>query len=93
LIKAIPKDALREIKIAAFDTRIALETINSKVLKKIVHTGGYASKPIAKRLVKKGAQQIAEPEGFIVLDNEGPLKENELTRAKAWGKSILESCS
>ena len=88
LIKGIKPGALKKTKIAAFDTRLALENIHNKLLKGMVHMGGYAAKPIAARLFKKGAIQMIEPEGFYVMDTEGPLKEGELERAEAWGKKI-----
>lgn len=69
----------------AFDTRIDLETIKSKALRFMVHHGGYAAKPIAKILHKKGAQVIGKA-GFFVLDEKGPLKEGEEIRAAEWVK-------
>ncbi|MBN2806939.1 MAG: flavodoxin family protein [Prolixibacteraceae bacterium] len=90
LIKSIKPGALKNTKIAAFDTRVALESIHNKLLKGMVHLGGYAAKPIAARLCKKGATQVIEPEGFFVMDTEGPLKEGELERAEAWGLKIRE---
>lgn len=90
LIKELKTEALGSIKIAAFDTRVALESIHNKLLKGMVHLGGYAAKPIANRLCKKGAIQIIEPEGFYVMDTEGPLKDGELERAEAWGRKIKE---
>lgn len=89
LLKAVGAKSLRNTKVATFDTRVALHTIKSGVLRKIVNTGGYAAKPLTKRLCKKGARAIVEPEGFYVLDTEGPLQEGELERAEQWGQSIL----
>ena len=85
LIKSLPLNALKNCKVAAFDTRIDLEAIKQKMWKKMVHAGGYAAPVIHKRLIKKGATGICEPEGFYVLDNEGPLKPGELERAYQWG--------
>ena len=90
LIKEIKSNSLVGCKIATFDTRVALETINSTFFRKVVNTGGYAAKPLAQRMKKKGAQLIIEPEGFYVMDTEGPLKEGEIERAENWGKKILE---
>ena len=90
LIKEIPKGSLKSCKIVTFDTRITLETINSKLFRKVVHKGGYAAKPLAERLKKKGGQLLMEPEGFYVLDTEGPLKDGEIERAENWGKRILK---
>jgi flavodoxin I len=90
LIKALKPGTLNTVKIAAFDTRVALETVHNKMLKGMIHLGGYAAKPIANRLCKKGATQLIEPEGFYVMDTEGPLKEGETARAEAWGRKIRE---
>ena len=88
LIKALPSKSLTNIKIAAFDTRVLLETIKSKFFRKVVDVGGYAAKSINKKLVQKGAVSIIEPEGFYVMDTEGPLKDGELKRAENWGQQI-----
>ena len=91
LIKAVPAGELRNIKIAAFDTRVLLETIKSKFFRKVVDVGGYAAKTIDKRLVQKGAISIIAPEGFYVMDTEGPLKDGELERAENWGRQIAKN--
>ena len=54
------------------------------ILRPMISIFGYAAKPIADRLQAKGGQLIAAPEGFIVMDREGPLKPGELDRAAAW---------
>ena len=89
-LKSIPKNGLKGVKIAAFDTRITDEEIDSAVffLRFLVNIFGYAAKPIVDRLVKKGGQLIAPPEGFYVQGTEGPLKEGELERASEWAKQI-----
>jgi hypothetical protein len=74
--------------VAVFDTRIALETIKSKVFRFMVNTGGYAASTMAKQLAKKHASVIASPEGFLVTGEEGPLKEGELERAAEWGRQL-----
>jgi flavodoxin len=90
-LKSIPKNGLKGVKVAAFDTRITDEEIDSAVfiLRVMVNIFGYAAKPIADRLVKKGGQLIAPPEGFFVQGMEGPLKEGELERASDWAKQIM----
>lgn len=90
LLKDLPKNALRGVRIAAFDTRLTEEEINSHgVLTKFVDIFGYAAKPIADELRKKGGQEAAAPTGFYVAGTEGPLLEGELERATAWAKQIL----
>lgn len=90
-LKSIPKNGLKGVKVAAFDTRITDEEIDSAVfiLRILVNIFGYAAKPISDRLVKKGGQLIAPPEGFFVQGMEGPLKEGELERASNWAKHII----
>ncbi|MDW7650182.1 MAG: hypothetical protein SCK29_00780 [Bacillota bacterium] len=52
---------------------------------------GYAAKPIADKLVRKGGSLASTPEGFYVKDSEGPLKDGELKRAGDWA-ATLEGC-
>jgi flavodoxin len=54
LLNGLPKNHLAGARVAAFDTRIDLETIDSKVFRFVVDKGGYAAKTIAKSLEKKG---------------------------------------
>jgi len=90
-LKSIPKNGLNGVKVAAFDTRMTEEEINSAVfiLRILVNIFGYAARPISDRLVKKGGELIAAPEGFFVHGTEGPLKEGELERASNWAKQII----
>jgi len=90
-LKSIPKNGLKGVKVVAFDTRITDEEIDSAVfiLRILVNIFGYAAKPIADRLVKKGGEPIVSPEGFYVQGTEGPLKEGELERASDWAKQIM----
>ena len=84
----IPVDGIKGVKVAAFDTRISLDDINSPVLRFFVRIFGYAAKPIADRLKKKGGELAVPPEGFYVKASEGPLKEGELDRAANWARQI-----
>jgi flavodoxin len=83
-INNIPLGALKGIKVASFDTRVSTIDINSRFLKVLAKVFGYAAKPIADNLVKKGGTLITQPEGFYVKDSEGPLKDGELERAGNW---------
>jgi hypothetical protein len=63
---------------AAFDTRIGAKL------------AGGAAHSIARRLEHHGYEVIVEPEGFYIQDNgEGPLKEGETERARAWAAGLL----
>lgn len=84
----LPKDALRGVQVAAFDTRIALHTIESGILRFLVKTGGFAAKAIEKRLKRKGGEPVIPHDGFCVTDTEGPMLEGELERAREWGERI-----
>lgn len=86
-LKAIPDQALRGVPAGAFDTRIATQDISPRIFRGIVALGGYAAKPIAAGLQKKGARLAAPPEGFYVAASEGPLKSGELERAAAWARA------
>ena len=90
LLKSVPQNGLKGIKVATFDTRLTEEKIESSVfiLRILASIFGYAAKPIADRLREKGAELIIPPEGFFVHGTEGPLKEGELERAADWAKQI-----
>jgi flavodoxin len=91
LLKSIPENGLKGVKVATFDTRFTEDEIESSVfiLRILVNLFGYAAKPIADRLEKKGGELIIPPEGFFVEGTEGPLKEGELERAADWAKQIM----
>jgi flavodoxin len=93
LIKEMPQKQIAGVQVAAFDTRIFLETIDSKALRFVVDKGGYAASTIAKGLQKKGGSLIAQPEGFLVTGEQGPLKEGELKRAEDWVNKLSLSLS
>jgi len=89
-LAGIPRQSLRGATVAAFDTRIALSDIDSRFLSVMARVFGYAAKPIADGLVKKGGELGLAPEGFFVKGTEGPLKEGELERAAQWAKHIIQ---
>lgn len=88
LLRQLPRHALRGMWVTAFDTRIALHTLENEVFRWIVKTGGYAASSIQKTLVRHGGQPIIAPDGFCVTDKEGPLLDGELERARAWGHTL-----
>jgi len=90
LLKGIPSGGLKGVKVAAFDTRFPESEINKvRILAFFVGIFGYAAKPLADRLVKKGGELVIPPEGFYVSNTEGPLLEDELERAADWAREIL----
>lgn len=84
--------SLRGVRAAAFDTRFDMAAVDSRMLRLAARMAGdnaYAAPRIAAQLSEAGAEVVAEPEGFIVMDTEGPLRAGELERAAAWGTSLL----
>jgi flavodoxin len=88
-IGGIRKGELKNVHVAAFDTRLGMEDMPSPILPPFVKIFGYAAKPIADSLVSKGGRLVTTPEGFLVKGMEGPLKEGELERAATWAKYFL----
>ena len=89
-LKGIDNNGLKGVKVAAFDTRITEgEVERVRILAFFVKIFGYAAKPIADRLVKKGGELAVPPEGFFVKGTEGPLLEGELDRAADWARQIV----
>jgi flavodoxin len=88
-LNSIPENKLKGVKIAAFDTRLALPDIKSKAVRFIVKTGGYAARHIANALEKKGGILATPPEGFLVSGEQGPLVKGETERAVEWAKSFI----
>ena len=86
-IKQLPANSLEGISVAAFDTRFESED-QGLGLRLLMNALRYAAERIAKVLVKKGGVLVAEPEGFIVENKEGPLKQGELERAGEWAKQL-----
>jgi flavodoxin len=91
LLKSIPAQGLTGVKVAAFDTRFSVEDTDSAILAFVVRLFGYAAKPIADRLERKGGALALPPEGFIVEGTEGPLREGELERAAEWARRVAAS--
>lgn len=86
-IKELPVDYLQGKSVAAFDTRFESEEqgVGLRLLMSVIR---YAAPRLAKALVKKGGVLVAEPEGFIVENKEGPLKQGELERATKWSAQL-----
>ena len=86
-------DALRDRRVAAFDTRLDPESIHPAPLRWVVEVGGYAAGVLQNELNQKGVNKIAEPEGFLVGGTEGPLKDGEIARARDWARGIAQKLS
>ncbi|MDD5591304.1 MAG: flavodoxin family protein [Dehalococcoidales bacterium] len=87
-LNRIPADALRNVAVTSFDTRILGQgkSVGIRMLTKVF---GYAAGRISDVLKAKGGRLVTEPDGFIVEDSEGPLKKGELERAADWMKAII----
>jgi flavodoxin I len=90
-LKGLPAKRLTGVSVAAFDTRMIVEEVNNRILTVMVSIFGYAAKPIADSLVKKGGKLVLPPEGFFVKGSEGPLKDGELERAADWGRKVRDA--
>lgn len=84
---------LEGVGVAAFDTRVDSGDIKPALLRFLVNRGGYAARPIAAGLTKRGGELLAPPEGFFVGGTEGPLKTGELERAEAWARQIAAAAA
>jgi len=89
LLERIPKGALQNVGVAAFDTRMGGKSqgFGMRILTK---TLGFAAGRIADSLKDKGGRLLAPPEGFTVKEKEGPLQEGEIERAAAWARGIVK---
>ena len=81
-LNRVSKATIKNIDVAAFDTRLS---------SRLVGIFGYAAGRIADSLKRKGGTLIVSPQGFIVKDNEGPLKEGEVERAARWAEGMLKN--
>jgi flavodoxin len=87
----VPDRALAGVRVAAFDTRTDMDTLNGamRLFGKFLDRLGYAAPKISSSREAKGGQVVRPPEGFIVKGTEGPLEDGELERAEAWGRQIV----
>lgn len=89
-LSKIPADALKHVRVTAFDTRIEAQEqgIGLRILMRFL---GYAAGRIADSLQGKGGVLATPPEGFIVKGKEGPLKQGELERAAGWATGVARA--
>lgn len=84
---SLPEKSLAGVRAAAFDTAMTQEN-QGFFIKKVIKFFGFASSRLGVELQAKGAA-LAGAESFGVLDREGPLREGELERAKAWAAGLV----
>ncbi len=88
-LNSLPAGSLKGTKVAAFDTRLTIETMGPVIrFFFFIKIGKFAAPTMAEALQKAGGELALPPEGFIVNASEGPLKEGELERAEAWGRQL-----
>ncbi len=66
-LKSIPAKSLEGVRVAAFDTRIAMNEKVPGILKFFAGIFGYADKPMLDALKKKGGTEAMPSEGFFVV--------------------------
>jgi flavodoxin len=89
-LRQLPADALRGVRVAAFDTRINSRD-HGPFLRVLTGVIGYAAGRMTSSLESHGGTAATKPEGFIVEDTEGPLEEGEEERASAWALGLVTS--
>jgi len=89
-ISSLPAELLKHSRIAVYDTRME-EATQKLALRILMKTIGYAAPKMAQAIEKRGGTLITEPQGFIVLDKEGPLKKGELERADEWVRDFIDN--
>jgi len=88
-VKKIPANALKNVGVTSFDTRLSYKDSNIGLRLLMRIGGGHANGRIANSLKDKGGHLAAEPEGFIVEHGNGPLRKGEIERADGWAKEIV----
>jgi hypothetical protein len=69
---------LRGLPYATFDTRVT----------RVRHVPGSAARSAARMLRRRHGRIVVPAESFYVNDVAGPLAEDELARARAWGERV-----
>ena len=87
LLNMLPKESLKGSKLAVFDTSMATYKQNF-FMKGVIKFFGYSAPRMANMFKKKGAE-IVSVQSFFVLNMKGPLKDDELERAKKWAKGLV----
>ena len=88
LLNMLPKESLKNTKIAVFDTSVTTYKQNI-FMKGIIKFFGYSAPRTADILKKKGAE-IVSVQTFFVMGIKGPIKDDELERVKNWSKSLIK---
>lgn len=87
-LRSLPPGRLEGVRVAAFDTRMDVAQVGNPLLSVLARLLGYAAEPIAKGLERAGGTPVGPPAGFVVEAKEGPLREGETDRARAWARTL-----
>lgn len=79
--------------VAAFDTRVDPEDVNSKMYKTLAAGLGYAAESIEKKLQARGAEVLIPAKGFYVVGNEGPFRKGQEEQIISWSKALVHKLS
>ncbi|MCW2818488.1 MAG: hypothetical protein JWR42_1275 [Marmoricola sp.] len=82
LAAATPRRAVARPVAAMFDTRV-------RQTRHLPKSAASRGRPLLRRL---GLTVLVPPRGFLVDDLHGPLLEDELEHAVAWGRSLARTC-
>ncbi len=88
-LKGLAPGRLEGVRVAAFDTRMDVAKVGNPFLTFLAKVFGYAAEPIAKGLARVGGVPVGDPAGFVVEEKEGPLREGETDRARAWARTLV----
>lgn len=90
-IGSLPKDSLKGIRVAAFDTWITKDN-PSFFTRLAVGFFGHAAPRALSKLQALGGKPSAGVDaiGFLVKGKEGPLVDGEIEKAKDWAKKIAK---
>lgn len=87
LLNMLPKESLKGSKLAVFDTSMATYKQNF-FMKGVIKFFGYSAPRVANILKRKGAE-ILSVQSFFVMNMKGPLKDDEIQRAKKWASGLF----
>ena len=87
--KLVKEITSNKVKIAFFDTRLLINEETPKILAKLASKFGYSNDSLEKIILKKGLVNSIDSGEFFVGDNEGPLLDDEVEKARTWAKKLL----
>ncbi|MBI9048135.1 MAG: hypothetical protein JEZ00_01840 [Anaerolineaceae bacterium] len=90
MLANLDRNSLQNVKISVFDTRMAIDEIDVKILKFLEKRLGYASDTMQKIIKRRLKKQSVPWSSYIVNGSEGPLREGELQRAEAWAVEQIQ---